>query len=253
MVVEEVVVEVVVAGNNPMNNNKCVVIVPALKYIEHETENCLRLLEDEGYEIWRYFGCASIDFIRSKLATKAMKDGFDEIVWIDSDMIFNPEDVDKLRSHDRRLVTGIYSRREEGRGFACNFDPDSEGKKIILGKGGGLIKLAACGAGFLYTHRVIYEMLALKMPVCNEAFGEYIVPFFMPMIINHPVKGHWYLRETYAFCHHVKQLGIQIIADTSIRLYHIGNYYYGWENAGSYMGREDSIECEVKGVPPSFN
>ena len=47
------------------------------------------------------------------------------------------------------------------------------------------------------------------------------------------VEGSWYLAEDYAFCARARQCGIAIMADTSIRLWHVGTYRYGWEDAGS--------------------
>jgi predicted O-methyltransferase YrrM len=44
--------------------------------------------------------------------------------------------------------------------------------------------------------------------------------------------GHWYLAEDYAFCERVRACGYHIFADTTIRLWHIGTYRYGWEDAG---------------------
>ncbi len=40
------------------------------------------------------------------------------------------------------------------------------------------------------------------------------------------------MAEDYAFCHRARQCGYRIYADTSIRLWHIGTYRYGWEDAG---------------------
>jgi hypothetical protein len=37
----------------------------------------------------------------------------------------------------------------------------------------------------------------------------------------------------FAFCHRARQAGHKIMADLSIRLWHIGAYAYGWEDAGS--------------------
>jgi GT2 family glycosyltransferase len=39
--------------------------------------------------------------------------------------------------------------------------------------------------------------------------------------------GPWYLAEDYAFCERARQCGFKIMADTTIRLWHIGEYAYG--------------------------
>ncbi len=53
--------------------------------------------------------------------------------------------------------------------------------------------------------------------------------------------GPWYLAEDYAFCERARQCGFKIMADTSIRLWHIGEYAYGWEDAGSQRPRRGSF------------
>ena len=44
--------------------------------------------------------------------------------------------------------------------------------------------------------------------------------------------GQWYLGEDYAFCERARQAGHQVMADTRIRLWHFGQFGYGWEDAG---------------------
>ncbi len=67
-----------------------------------------------------------------------------------------------------------------------------------------------------------------------------MIPFFQPMVLM-AERGPWYLAEDYAFCERARQCGFKIMADTSIRLWHIGEYAYGWEDAGQERPRHDSF------------
>ena len=87
----------------------CVVLMPVGSHIEPQTENALRELERRGYPVWRSFGCSAIDFARSRLATQALSEGFAETLWIDADIVFDPDEVDRLRA--RRLQTFARRRR----------------------------------------------------------------------------------------------------------------------------------------------
>ncbi|MGQ9918681.1 MAG: hypothetical protein ACUVS7_14815 [Bryobacteraceae bacterium] len=80
----------------------------------------------------------------------------------------------------------------------------------------------------------------LRLPVCNERFGSAMVPFFEPMHHGHE-DGHWYLAEDYAFCERARQCGFRIMADTTVRLWHIGSYAFGWEDAGMERPRVASF------------
>ena len=42
--------------------------------------------------------------IRNRLATEALADGFEELMWIDADIAFDPRSVDRLRSHNLPIV-----------------------------------------------------------------------------------------------------------------------------------------------------
>jgi GT2 family glycosyltransferase len=44
--------------------------------------------------------------------------------------------------------------------------------------------------------------------------------------------GQWYLGEDFAFSERARQAGFDIVADTRVRLHHIGKYAYSWEDSG---------------------
>ena len=49
------------------------------------------------------------------------------------------------------------------------------------------------------------------------------------------------MSEDYSFCERARQCGYKIMADASIRLWHIGQYAFGWEDAGQDRPRHDSF------------
>ena len=66
-----------------------------------------------------------------------------------------------------------------------------------------------------------------------------MVPFFQPLVRDLS-GGHWYLAEDFAFCERARRAGIRILADTSIRLFHVGPFGYSWEDAGSDRMRHEN-------------
>ncbi len=98
-----------------MNNSQCVILVPANSGIEPACDHGLRQLERMGYPVWRVPGFAAIDAARSQLATDAVARGFEELMWIDSDIEFDPAAVERLRS---TLIgeqgSGVGGRGSEG-------------------------------------------------------------------------------------------------------------------------------------------
>jgi|GEM_PF-6266628 len=62
-----------------------------------------------------------------------------------------------------------------------------------------------------------------------------------------PTAGHWYLAEDHAFCHRARLCGFPIIADTTIRLWHVGDYGYSWEDAGIDRQRYEDFDFQFEG------
>jgi hypothetical protein len=216
--------------------------------IDPGCEDALRELERRGYPVWRIRGYSAIDAARNQMATDALGQGFEELMWIDSDVVFDPDDVEKLRSHNLPLVCGLYPKKGP-RQFACEFLPDSSA--IRFGKNGGLIELRYCGFGFVHTRKELYATVQdrLVIPLSNQRFDAPLVPFFEPMTIEEP-GGRWSLGEDYAFCERVRRTGLRVMADTTIRLWHVGPYRYGWEDAGGHRDRFADYTFRPAGTRP---
>jgi hypothetical protein len=229
-----------------MDASRCIVLVPYRGHIEPACEDGLRALEARGYLVRRCDASAAIDRARSELATQALSEGYEEILWIDSDVGFAPEAVDRLRSHGLPLVGALYAKRGK-REFACSFLPGSG--EITLGEGGGPVEVRYIGTAFLLTHRRVYEDVArtFDLPVCNARFQVPAVPYFLPMVLRDPPADHWYLSEDWSFCERARQAGHKVMVDTAIRLWHFGRYGYGWEDVAVAIQRTPSAKVRFGG------
>lgn len=217
---------------------RCIVLVPYLTHIEPGCERGLRELEKRGLEVRRYPASAAIDRTRSEMATTVLAEGWDEIMWIDSDIVFEADDVARLRSHELPFVAGVYAKRGTG-GLACHLE--ALAIELRVGEGGGLVPVRYVGMGFVLARRQVFDDVAttFALPRCNTAFSAPVVPYFLPMVIEdaRTAGGYWYLGEDYAFCERARRAGHAIVVDTTIRLGHIGSYVYGWEDAAQTVPR----------------
>ena len=180
--------------------------------------------------MWRYRGYSAIDTARNQMATDAIAAGFAEMMWIDSDIAFDPDDVARLRGHNLPIACGLYPKKGP-RQFACEFLPGTPA--VQFGRGGGLLEIRYCGFGFTLVRREVFQILhrQLNLPIANRRFPSPLIPFFEPMVVPDP-GGAWSLQEDYAFCERARRCGVRVVADTAIRLWHVGSYRYGWEDAG---------------------
>ncbi len=235
---------------HPLDPGKCVILVPFSGFIHPGCERALQELERRGYPVRRVGGYAAIDQGRNQMATDALIDGFDETMWIDSDVEFDPGAVDQLRAHGLPICCGVYPQKGR-RALACHVLPGT--REVVFGKAGGLNELLYAGAGFLHVRRQVYLTLQhrLGLPVTNERFGSPMIPFFLPL--PHPIEdGTWYLAEDYAFCERARRCGFKVVADTSIRLWHVGGYTYGWEDSGLERERTGSFTLHLGDKPPAI-
>lgn len=208
---------------------RCVILVPVFRTVEPECDASLREIERRGYEVRRVIGISGSDCGRNQIAADALRSGFEELMWIDADIVFQPDDVDQIRNHPHPFVCGIAActnRRE----FSCTFLPDTP--QIVFGKEGGLLPIQGAGFSFVLTRRTVYETIQdhCQLPSCNQHLGSGLVPWFMPIMIDDG-KGLRYLSEEEAFCERARHSGIALFADTSIRLHRLGSYGFNWEEA----------------------
>lgn len=117
------------------------------------------------------------------MATDALADGFQETFWIDADVEFHPDAVDRMRRHGLPITSGICARKGV-RAIASQPLPGT--KQITMGQGGGLVEILYAGGGFLLVLREVYLAVQerLALPMCNERFGRPMVPYFLPMVIE---------------------------------------------------------------------
>ena len=175
-----------------------------------------------------------------------MREGFESILFIDSDMLFSPDDAIALLKRPEPVVAGLYAAKKLGDGqINASFAPDVE--RVRFGDWASApVKLQRVGAGFLRIKVAALKHIAkaLELPYCRMA-DRFAWPFFQPMVIRE--DDEWrYLGEDYAFCQRCLDAGIQPMGDTSFRLYHIGDYPYGVEEAsGVHIQRSRNIEYIV--------
>lgn len=213
---------------------------------EPETDALIMELKDRGYSARILSECVFLDKSRSYMATKSIMEGYDELMWIDADMVFDPDYVDILRAHDLPIVCGLYPKKGPRGGIAALLKGDC--KKIAFGQSGGLLEIHYAGLGFTYTKREVYDKMKDKfnLPLCEngEDLGD-LYPYFYPMI-GYENSQYKYMGEDYSFFERARQCGYKIYADTTIRLGHIGKYRYSWEDMAGDRHRSDNFELEFE-------
>lgn len=154
---------------------------------------------------------------RNRLAQKAVSENFDRVLWLDSDMIFGPDLMEKLNARideGAELVSGLYFtrraplepvvysdiRKENG---VPKRDPYMDYPRDAI------FEVAGCGFGGVM-------MTADLLRRVGDEFG---LPFS-------PILG---FGEDLSFCLRVGKLGIPMFCDSAIKLTHLGWKEYNEE------------------------
>jgi len=137
-------------------------------------------------------------------------------MWIDSDIVFKPEQFFKLIDHDRDIVSGLYMMQDNiNYATVEHMDEDFFAKnayypfmqdKDIEAKKGQLFKVAYTGMGFLL--------------VKNGIFESFSYPWFYPRIKKYSNGWEEFVNEDIEFCLRAREAGFDIFIDPKIRLGH---------------------------------
>ena len=221
-----------------MSPSRCVILVPFATHVAPACEQGLIELQRRGYDVRRVGGYAAIDQGRNQMATDALAAGFEETFWIDADIDFQPDAVERCGPTACRSPAAFTPARA-ARALGSQTLPGTA--KLGVGKGGGLCEILYAGAGFLHVRREVYRTIQERLVCRPERAFRTADGSLFPADGATSDAGPWYLSEDYAFCERARQCGFKIMADTSIRLWHIGEYAYGWEDAGLDRPRHDSF------------
>ena len=166
---------------------------------------------------------------RNLLSLYAIENGFDNVLWLDSDMLFPPNTLTKLEAYNMDMVTGLYVKRHEPVEpvlYEKIEEPErgSDGKLIANISAyhdyprDSFFPVAGCGFGCVLT----------STKLLKHVWDEY-GPAFTP---------YPWASEDISFCHRVNELGYQIYCDSSVSCGHIGQFIY----TENLLKRGDSVE-----------
>lgn len=148
------------------------------------------------------------------------------LLFIDTDLIFSPEHVARLISHDLPLVCGCYPKKQPGLDWVLNTLPGEERDPAT-----GLQRVRYAGTGFMLIRRDVFEAIDRIFPEIRYQpdDGEPEEGVYRDFFRVGPcVAGgrRRYLSEDWYFCEMAQQAGIPTFVDTNVVLKHCGDAIY---------------------------
>lgn len=152
---------------------------------------------------------------------------YTHLMFIDSDIDWNPEDIEKLVNHKKHVIGGFYPCKDyiwERLANISMFKPPMLNRYIANYEKfdrdeNGLVSIRHIGTGFLLMSRECLESLCernSKLKYTDDN-GEVTYALFDTGIVDNE-----YLTEDYMFCHLWKKTGGKIYGDPTIKLGHSG-------------------------------
>lgn len=140
----------------------------------------------------------------------------DEMLVIDTDVVFSRQHIDWILSHDEPLVFGLYPKKEPGLTYPAEFldtNPDPFSGDNIL------CEVKRTARGFMRVHRSVFEAMKPHVPsyTCAQ-MGRESWEFWRVLRGGHS--------EDFNFCDLWRKLGGRILIDKRCTAQHEGSALY---------------------------
>jgi len=178
---------------------------------------------------------------RNDLAFSFLQTPATHLMFIDADINFDAEDVFKLISHNKDVMTGAYpTKMIDWNNMANSKDKSLAGlqrSSVFYSSGfnnkvdkDGLLEVSYGATGFMLIKREVIEKMIKHYPETAYTPEVYDDPSQAGMqkyaLFDTMIYNGKYLSEDYTFCHRWQQMGGKIYIDPSIVLDHVGTYTF---------------------------
>lgn len=179
------------------------------RYLDSWSKSLVMLTEDLKCSFaWEIFYCAVVSETRNVLIQRALKHKPKKIIFIDDDMVWEPEDLKQLITSSNDINTGFYLNRHNLAVAISHHNfltqEDVSGTKPI--------ELESVGLGFIAIKSKVFELTPY--------------PWFES---GHYENGTAY-GEDYYFCRKVINFGFKVLGNPAIKVGHEKKIVYKWES-----------------------
>lgn len=200
--------------------NKYLIGIPALDMMPTATTVALTQLKRVGVVKHSFICNSLVSDARNMIAKQAIESDADRILFIDSDMYFEPDAMQRLEAdmdNSAEMVCGLYFKRmlptepciyktaeivQTDKGNRGHIEAYTDYPKDSV------FEVEACGFG----------LVMVDTDLIIDVAKNYGAPF-------NPYMG--LLGEDISFCYRARQLGHKIYCDSSIKVGHVGQMIYG--------------------------
>jgi glycosyltransferase involved in cell wall biosynthesis len=171
-------------------------------------------------------GCSVVSRARNLLVKDMLDVGADYLMFIDSDINFEPEDIFRLmawaQDSKKGIVAGVPRVRDVNKTYIADLDHDANGDLTMNGM--GLVRGKRVATAFMLIQRsVITDMMAAHP---DWTYLDKRCEKEVPALFDFKLTEEGYIGEDFLFCDRARELGYEVWIDPTISLGHMGVQEY---------------------------
>lgn len=187
---------------------KLLIGIPTMDFVHVEFMKCLcaliQRLRDEKVNFDLDINSGTLVYLaRERIAHRAINEEYTHVLWLDSDMVFQPSLLDDLMFSGKGFVTGIYNARRKGYASCIFKSIEINHIERFETYPAETFEIAGCGFGCVLVETEILKSVCLNKGTCFT-----------------PLK---HLGEDIAFCQRAMEMGFQLYCEPTVVCGHIGH------------------------------
>lgn len=171
-------------------------------------------------------GCSVVSRARNLLVQDLLESDCTDLMFIDSDINFEPEDILRLMvwttDPKKGIVAGVPRTRSTTKTYIATLDYDENEELTMTGM--GLVRAKRVATAFMMVRRDVFETLDSEHPEWRYYDGR--TQRTVPCIFDFMKTDEGYIGEDYLFCDRAREHGFEVWIDPTIKLGHMGVQEY---------------------------
>ena len=171
-------------------------------------------------------GCSVVSRARNLLVQDFLETDCTDLLFIDSDINFDPEDVYRLMAWGsdpkKGIVAGVPRVRDAKATYIMSLDHDENNALTMDAM--GLVRAKRVATAFMLVRREVFEALIEANPKWN--YYDPRTDSTLSAVFDFKVTAEGYIGEDFLFCDRAREIGYEVWVDPTIKLGHMGVQEY---------------------------
>ena len=180
-------------------------------------------------------GCSVVSRARNLLVQDLIESDCSHLLFIDSDINFEPEDILRLLAWGddpkKGIVAGVPRTRSENTVYITDLDYD-ENHELTMNRM-GLVRARRVATAFMLVRREVFVTMAAAHP--EWSYYDKKTDRMIPCLFDFKLTEEGYMGEDFLFCDRARDIGFEVWIDPSIKLGHMGVQEYLGDFGGDIL------------------